>query len=87
MVIVKLGALSHREGKVYHFDSDTLTVSDGNPGWAKSWEQLSSKGGPAHHVPGWKAGDTGSVLHPEEFQKLAGPWTNGADPALAAATS
>jgi predicted dehydrogenase len=84
MVIVKLGALSHREGKVFHFDRDTMTVSDGNPNWANRWEQLSAQGGPAQHVAGWKAGDTGSKLHPEEYQKLAGPWTNGTDPAPAA---
>jgi hypothetical protein len=26
------------------------------------------------HVPGWKAGDAGSLLVPPEYQKLAGPW-------------
>lgn len=86
MVIVKLGSKSYREGKVYHFDRDTMTVSDGNPSWAKNWEKVSANGGPAHHVAGWKAGDTGSVLHAEEYQKLAGPWTNGVDPAAGSAT-
>jgi predicted dehydrogenase len=81
MVIVKLGSESYRQGKVFHFDSQTMTVSDGNPSWAKVWEQLSAQGGPARHVPGWKAGNTGSVLHPEEYQKLAGPWVDGVDPA------
>jgi predicted dehydrogenase len=81
MVIVKLGSQSYREGKVFHFDHKTMTVSDGNPSWAKSWEQRSREGGPARQVPGWKAGTIGSVLHPEEYQKLAGPWTGGVDPA------
>jgi len=81
MVIVKLGSQSYREGKVFHFDADTLTISDGSPSWAKGWELLSAEGGPARHVPGWKAGDSGSLLHPEDYQKLAGPWTNGVDPA------
>ena len=81
MVIVKLGALSHREGKVFHFDHDTMRVSDGNSSWAQGWERRSATGGPAHHVTGWKAGNTGSVLYPEEYQKLAGPWTGGVDPA------
>jgi hypothetical protein len=81
MAIVKMGAESYRQGKVFHFDRDTLTVSDGNPSWAKSWEKLSAQGGPAHHVPGWKAGDTGSVLFPEDYQKLGGPWIDGRDPA------
>lgn len=81
MVIVKLGSESYRQGKVFHFDEQSMTYSDGNPSWAKGWEQLSAKGGPARHVPGWKAGNTGSVLHPEEYQKLAGPWVDGVDPA------
>lgn len=81
MVIVKLGSESYRQGKVFHFDERSMTYSDGNPSWAKGWEKLSSQGGPARHVPGWNAGDTGSVLHPEEYQKLAGPWVDGVDPA------
>jgi predicted dehydrogenase len=84
MAIVKMGAESYRQGKVFHFDRDTLTVSDGNPSWAKQWEKLSAQGGPAHHVPGWKAGDTGSVLFPEDYQKLGGPWIDGRDPAASA---
>jgi hypothetical protein len=32
------------------------------------------------HVPGWHAGDAGSVLYPPEYQKLAGPWINGRPP-------
>ena len=87
MVIVKLGALSYREGKVFHFDRDTMTVSDGNPSWAKQLGAAVRQGRPGASRAGWKAGDTGSVLHPEEYQKLAGPWTNGVDPAPAAATS
>ncbi len=81
MVIVKLGSESYRQGKVFHFDRETMTVSDGNPSWARGWEQMSAQGAPARHVAGWKAGTTGSVLHPEDYQKLAGPWTNGIDPA------
>jgi predicted dehydrogenase len=81
MVIVKLGSESYRQGKVFHFDEASMTYSDGNPGWAKGWEQLSAQGGPARQIPGWKAGTTGSVLRPEEYQKLAGPWVGGVDPA------
>ena len=33
------------------------------------------------HVPGWHAGDTGSLLKPEEYQSLGGPWVGGKDPA------
>ncbi len=31
---VILGARSYREGKVYHFDSDTLTIHEGDSSWA-----------------------------------------------------
>lgn len=81
MVIVELGAKSYREGKVYHFDSETMTVSDGGPSWSKGWERMSAERAPARHVPGWTAGDKGSVLIPREYQKLAGPWIGGVDPA------
>ena len=35
----------------------------------------------AAEAAGWKAGDTGSKLYPREYQKLAGPWKGGIDPA------
>jgi predicted dehydrogenase len=80
MVLVKLGAKSYREGKVFHFDPQTLTVSDGNSGWAQRWEKMSRENAPAKQVAGWKAGTKGSILFPEEYQKLAGPWVDGVDP-------
>ena len=78
---VILGAMSYRNGKVYHFDAEQGRVTDGNPGWAKRWEQLSEHRGQPRHVPGWQAGNTGSQLHPRESQMLAGPWVDGQDPA------
>lgn len=84
MVIVKLGSKSYREGKVYHFDAKEMRVSDGDGSWAGGWERLSDDRGPAQHVPDWKAGDTGSILYPKKYQKLAGPWTGGVDPAAGA---
>lgn len=81
MVIVKLGALSYRQGKAFHFDSETLTVKDADPSWAQRWEKMSHERAGAKHIPGWKAGDEGSKLYPREYQKLAGPWINGVDPA------
>jgi hypothetical protein len=32
-------------------------------------------------VPGWQAGETGSTLKPNAYQRLAGPWIDGKDPA------
>jgi predicted dehydrogenase len=83
MVIVKLGAESYRQGKVFHFDRDSLSVKDADGSWAKRWEKMSHEGASPEHVPGWQAGDTGSELYPREYQKLAGPWTGGVDPAAA----
>ena len=81
VVTVILGAMSYRNGKVYHFDSATGTYSDGSPAWAKKWETLSRERGAPKHVPGWHAGDTGSTLKPEPYMTLAGPWVGGKDPA------
>ncbi|MCH2594921.1 MAG: Gfo/Idh/MocA family oxidoreductase [Pirellulales bacterium] len=81
MVIVKLGARSYREGKIFHFNSDTMTFSDGDASWAKKWEKMSADRAKPNHVAGWTAGDKGSLLIPKPYQKLAGPWVDGQDPA------
>jgi predicted dehydrogenase len=80
MVIVKLGSESYRKGKAFHFDRETMTVSDADSSWAAGWEKLSHDRGKPKHIPGWKAGDKGSILFPKEHQKLEGPWINGVDP-------
>jgi len=84
VVTVILGAMSYRNGKVYHFDAATGTYTDGSPAWAKKWETLSKERGQPKHVPGWHAGDTGSTLKPEPYMSLAGPWVGGKDPAAGA---
>jgi hypothetical protein len=81
MVIVKLGSESYRQGKVFHFDGATLEVKNADGSWSRGWEQMSHSAAAPKHVPGWKAGNTGSTLYPKEYQKLAGPWTGGIDPA------
>ncbi len=81
LATVILGAQSYREGKVFHFDPDTLTIHDGGSGWAKKWEEKSRRREKPNHIAGWKAGDYGSVLEEPDYMKLAGPWTNGQDPA------
>jgi predicted dehydrogenase len=80
MVIVKLGAKSYREGKAFHFDRDSLTVKDADASWAAQWEKMSKERAAAKHIPNWRGGD-GGKLYPREYQKLAGPWINGVDPA------
>lgn len=80
IVTVSLGARSYREGKVFHFDPETNTVSDGNPDWANKWEKISHERGKPHHIAGWNAGDKGSLLIDPEYQRLEGPWVDGRDP-------
>ncbi|MCR9202746.1 MAG: Gfo/Idh/MocA family oxidoreductase [Planctomycetaceae bacterium] len=77
---VILGAKSYREGKVFHFDDENLTFGEGNGDWAAQWEQRSAKRGKPNHIPGWSAGDKGSVLEEPDYMKLAGPWKNGVEP-------
>jgi hypothetical protein len=50
-------------------------------GWAQRWEQRSEQRGKPSQIIGWNAGDTGSLLTPPEYMKLAGPWTGGKNPA------
>lgn len=87
MTVVKLGSMSYRNGKAYHFDRESMRYSDADASWAKRWEQMSHDGAAPKHVEGWAAGDTGSRLYPRDYQQLAGPWTGGVDPAERSTTS
>lgn len=77
---VILGALSYRQGKVFFFDEEKLAVTDGDDSWSKGWEKISEERGKAKHIPGWKAGDHGSVLEEPKYMKLGGPWVDGKAP-------
>ena len=82
-----LGAKSYREGKVFHFDDETLTFGEGNGDWAAQWEQRSAERGKPNHIAGWHAGDKGSVLEEPDYMKLAGPlekWSGAGSPLVAA---
>ena len=79
VMIVNLAVRSYREGRVFHIDRQG-NVGDGDSSWADRWEKMSKVGAPANHIPGWKAGDHGSVITPLEYQKLAGPWIDGNEP-------
>lgn len=80
VMLVNLGVLSYRNGKVFQVDRDTLKVNDGDQSWAANWEKMSKEFSRPRHVPGWTAGDKGSTLTPPAYQKLAGPWINGKAP-------
>jgi predicted dehydrogenase len=73
VAIVDLAVRSYREGRVLQMDRDGKVI-DGDGSWAREWEQMSQKRAKPRHVPGWKAGDAGSLLEPPDYQKLAGPW-------------
>ncbi len=80
IALVNMGVASYREGKVFHFDKAARKPMPGDDTWAKKWEAVSHARGKPMQVPGWKAGETGSLLVPPDYQKLEGPWTNGQDP-------
>ena len=52
-----------------------------NGTWAARWEQRSHQQGRPNQIQGWAGGDAGSVVVPPDYQRLAGAWTNGQDPA------
>jgi hypothetical protein len=78
---VNMGVQSYRDGKVLYWDKKERKVVSADGSWAKKWERMSKKREKPHQILGWKAGTKGSLLHPPEYMKLAGPWTDGKDPA------
>jgi len=80
IVVVNLGARSYREGKVFHFDHETMTVSEGDSSWADRWEKMSLERAEPKHIAGWCGGDRGSRLEEPDHQTLEGPWINGVPP-------
>ena len=80
IVLVNMGARSYREGKALFFDVDRKQATEADASWAAGWEQMSKSRAKPKHIPGWKAGDSGSLLVEPDYMKLAGPWTDGQDP-------
>jgi predicted dehydrogenase len=83
---VAMGVQSYRQGQVLFWDKNRRQAVLADGSWAKNWEERSHQRGKPHQIIGWKAGDTGSVLEPPEYMKLAGPWVNGKDPAEVSST-
>lgn len=81
VILVNLGARSYRQGKVYAFDENTMTVSEADSSWAEKWEARSAERGTPNHIPQWEAGNQGSLLDEPAYQHLEGPWIDGVDPA------
>jgi hypothetical protein len=82
-----MGVLSYRQGKVFFWDKEKRTPVPADDSWATRWEQRSKKRGKPNEIIGWQGGDAGSTLEPPDYQKLAGPWTDGKDPANGTTTS
>jgi len=80
IAVVVLGAMSYRTGKVYHFDGEKGSYSEGDGSWAQRWETRSKNREKPLHVAGWRAKDTGSLLVPPKYMELGGPWKNGVPP-------
>jgi len=80
-----LAAQSYRNGIVYYYDqergpSNAFEAHQQGRNWARQWEELSASRGKPRHVPGWKAGDYGSMINDPEYMSLAGPWIDGKPP-------
>jgi len=78
---VNMGVQSYRDGKALFLDKGTGQVTEADKSWAARWEERSKLRGKPNQVIGWHAGETGSLLHPPEYQKLEGDWIDGKDPA------
>jgi len=78
---VAMGVKSYREGKALFWDKEQRKPVEADPSWASRWEARSKQHGKPNQIKGWQGDDAGSTVTPEPYQKLAGPWVNGKDPA------
>jgi len=78
---VAMGVQSFRQGKVLFWDKEHRKPVEADDSWAKRLEARSKAHGKPSQIIGWTGGDKGSTLEPPDYQKLAGPWVNGQDPA------
>ena len=76
-----MGVQSYRQGKVLFWDDEARRATQADSSWADRWERRSRDRGKPNQIIGWRGGDSGSVLEPPEYMKLAGPWIDGRDPA------
>jgi predicted dehydrogenase len=71
---VNMGVQSYRQGKALFWDKQARKPVEADASWAAQWEERSHKRGKPNQVIGWTGGDKGSLLVPEDYQKLEGPW-------------
>ncbi len=77
---VNMGVQSYRQGQVLFWDRERRRPVQGDSSWATRLERKSRERGRPNQIAGWTGGDRGSTLEPPEYQRLAGPWTDGRDP-------
>jgi predicted dehydrogenase len=82
LTTIALGVQSYRQGQVLFWDKERRQPLPADSSWAQRWEQRSQRHGKPNQILGWDAGETGSVVEPPEYMKLAGPWADGKDPAV-----
>ncbi|MCE9533924.1 MAG: Gfo/Idh/MocA family oxidoreductase, partial [Planctomycetes bacterium] len=81
LITVAMGLLSYRNGQALFWDREHRRVVPADGSWANRWENRSHGRGTPNQIAGWQGGETGSNLEPPHDAKLAGPWSNGKDPA------
>ena len=81
VVTAAMAVQSYRTGQALFWDRERRAVS-ASSGWAERWEKRSKARAKPNQVFGWSGGDAGSTLQPPDYQRLAGPWVNGKDPAV-----
>jgi predicted dehydrogenase len=82
---VAMGVQSYRTGQVLYWNSDQRRPINADSYWATQWERRSHERGQPNQVAGWAGANNGSTLEPPAYQRLAGPWVNGRDPAASPA--
>jgi predicted dehydrogenase len=78
---VAMGVKSYREGKAFFWDKSGRKVTEADASWASRLEKRSKEHGKPHEIAGYHGDPAGSELFPPAYEKLAGPWTHGKDPA------
>ena len=78
---VSMGMQSYRSGQILFWDKEKRMPIAADASWAAGWEKRSHERGKPNQIIGWQGGDAGSTMKPPAYMKLAGPWTDGKDPA------
>lgn len=78
---VAMGVQSYRSGRVLFWDEKNRKPMEADGSWAARLEKRSKERGKPSQVKGWMGGDRGSVVIPNDYMKLAGPWNGDTDPA------